>query len=65
MNIPVQIKSVRQGLGWSQSKLGEESGMGQASISRLESKEQDVKISTLETIAGCMGHELVVEFRRK
>ncbi|MEV8399267.1 helix-turn-helix domain-containing protein [Streptomyces niveus] len=54
----------RNELGWSQSELGEEAGMRQPHVSRLESANKLPNLSTLLRIANAMGAKLVVQLEK-
>lgn len=55
----VRLAELRQILGLSQGELAERTGVGQANISRIESR-GDLKISTLAKIVAAMGASLSI-----
>jgi DNA-binding Xre family transcriptional regulator len=58
----VRLAELRQWLGISQEELAERAGVGQANISRIESRD-DLKISTLARIVEAMGASLSIRVR--
>jgi len=58
----VRLAELRQILGLSQGELAERTGVGQANISRIESR-GDLKISTLAKIVAAMGASLSIRAR--
>jgi len=58
----VRLADLRQILGISQEELAERAGVGQANISRIESRD-DLKVSTLARIVAAMGASLSIRAR--
>jgi DNA-binding XRE family transcriptional regulator len=58
----VRLAELRQILGISQEELAERAGVGQANISRIESR-GDLKISTLARVVEAMGASLSIRAR--
>lgn len=54
----------RNELGWSQGELGDQAGMKQPQISRLESANKLPSLTTLLRIANAMGIKLNVTFEK-
>ena len=60
--VGLQVLMRRKWLGWDQRQLALETGTSQAQISRIESGQSDVKLSTIAKLAeafGCAPHELL------
>jgi transcriptional regulator with XRE-family HTH domain len=63
MNIPFQIRGLRDSFGWTQSKLAEEARMAQPRISELETPgERRLTIETLLRLASAFDVALQVRF---
>jgi DNA-binding Xre family transcriptional regulator len=58
----VRLAELRQSLGISQEELAARAGVGQANISRIESRD-DLKLSTLARIVEAMGASLSIRAR--
>lgn len=63
-NVIEQLKQARQELGIKQLELGKKLGLPQSHISKIESKKNDLRLSTLEDMACILDHELMVIPRR-
>jgi transcriptional regulator with XRE-family HTH domain len=57
------LKDLRRRRGWSQKDLAEESGVGQDTISGIESGRHEPRPSTLRKLADALGVEVVDLFR--
>jgi transcriptional regulator with XRE-family HTH domain len=57
------VKEIRRRKGWSQKDLAEESGVGQDTISGIESGRHEPRPSTLRKLANALGVEVVDFFR--
>jgi len=57
------VKEIRRRKGWSQKDLAEESGVGQDTISGLESGRHEPRPSTLRKLADALGVEVADFFR--
>ena len=58
----VRLSELRQIMGNSQEEVAERAGVGQANISRIESR-GDLKISTLTRVVEAMGASLSIRVR--
>jgi HTH-type transcriptional regulator/antitoxin HipB len=54
------VRRRREELGWSQSRLAEAAGTGQALISRIESGRVNPTVDMLKRLAGAMHAELTL-----
>ena len=52
------LRELRIGLGWTQEKLGDESGVNAATINQIERGRRSPKVATLERLAAAMGAEV-------
>ena len=52
------MRALRTGLGWTQEKLGNESGVNAATINQIERGRRSPKVATLERLAAAMGAEV-------
>ena len=52
------LRELRTGLGWTQEKLGDESGVNAATINQIERGRRSPKVATLERLAAAMGAEV-------
>lgn len=52
----------RKELGWTQQELAEKAGTHQSNISRIESGELDVRLSTINVLAEAMGTRVDIRF---
>lgn len=57
--LQVRLKELRESLGLTQEEVAKRMGVGQAAVSRLESRE-DSKVETLEKYAAALGARLVL-----
>jgi transcriptional regulator with XRE-family HTH domain len=57
------VKEIRRRKGWSQKDLAEESGVGQDTISGIESGRHEPRPSTLRKLANALGVEVADFFR--
>jgi len=53
-----ELKRLRNGLGWSQQRLADESGVNKATINQVEQGKRSPSIATLESLARAMGAEV-------
>lgn len=53
-----ELKRIRNGLGWSQQRLANESGVNKATINQVEQGKRSPSIPTLESLARAMGAEV-------
>ncbi len=60
LTIGALIKSIRIQLGMSQKALAKRAGVPQSTISRIEQKERDANLSTLNKILGAISCDLVI-----
>jgi transcriptional regulator with XRE-family HTH domain len=61
--LPFQIRALRDTKGWTQAQLGEELGMTQANVSRLESPGYGrLSLTTLQRLASVFDVALIVHF---
>lgn len=56
--VGARLRTVREGLGFSQSELSRRSGMAQESLSRIETGRRDPRLNTLQRLARGMGLSL-------
>ena len=49
------VRGIREGLGWSQYRLAEETGMSKGMINFLEAGLRNFTLPTLERVAGALG----------
>jgi transcriptional regulator with XRE-family HTH domain len=65
MNIPAQIRAMREDRGWTQKQLADAAGMAQARISLMEDPSYDkYTLSTLKRLAAAFDVALLVEYVR-
>jgi len=55
-----QLKIARQSLGMKQFELGKKLGLPQSHISKIESGQNDPRMSTIEDMARILDHELMI-----
>ncbi|MEQ1788922.1 MAG: helix-turn-helix transcriptional regulator [Rickettsiales bacterium] len=55
-----QLKTARQSLGMKQFELGKKLGLPQSHISKIESGQNDPRLSTIEDMARILEHELMI-----
>jgi len=60
LTIGTLIKSIRIQLGMSQKVLAKRAGVPQSTVSRIEQKERDANLSTLNKILGAISCDLVI-----
>ena len=65
MNTAKLVKTAREEAGISQAELERKAGLAQGHVSRIESGEKKITISTLRRIAEALDSELLIEFVRK
>lgn len=61
-DIAKQVIRLRRKLGWTQKNLAKSAGTHQSRISKIESAEFDVRLSTLVQLADALGAELAISF---
>lgn len=55
-----QLKAARQQLGLNQAGLGQKLGLPQSHVSKIESGNNDPRLSTIEDMARLLDHELML-----
>ena len=62
-NLGVQVRSLRESCGVSQTELARRMGVKQPVVARIEAGGFQPRIDTLERVAEALGVELMIEFR--
>jgi len=55
-----KLKTIRKSLGMKQHQLGRKLGLPQSHVSKIESGQNDPRISTIEDMARLLDHELML-----
>lgn len=58
------LRDIRINEGISQAELSEMSGLTQMTISTIETGRRKPKIETVEKLAGCLGYEINIKFKK-
>lgn len=61
--VSIPLRELREARGWSQSELSRQSGVPQATISRIESGTRRIDLDVLERLADALGVNAVVLVR--
>ncbi|MEO9169696.1 MAG: helix-turn-helix transcriptional regulator [Candidatus Baltobacteraceae bacterium] len=54
------IRRARLARGWSQARLGHETGMPQSNIARIEKGVDDMRLSTFERVISALGYNMLI-----
>ena len=60
-----QLRQAIESSGLSRYRICQESGIDKAHMSRLMSGERSLSIDGLETLADCLGLEIIIRLKRK
>ena len=60
MGFGARLKTIRRSLGLSQDVVGQQLGMPQSAVAKIESDKVDMRVSTLQNLARMMGCEVVL-----